>query len=304
MSNEMPKAREIKRLTTPLAFKNSKAYDSDGNRVNCVETLSEIKYIIEPKEGILSADDVLKYAPESRYASRIKLQSGSGSISDIFGINDSIIGIFGVYYMFIICLAIPFAYWGNRMVLFILLILSVLPFIYLYKATRFTKRTKIESKPIKTTPIDTKSNIQDNGVAESIKTYGGIESLKKYEKEVKDLKILYDVKEGVVRELIEKRFAPPQITYDKFMSVIDSCHKMFYSQQESALNIINLAAEDTPRIDGELESKISNMKAIIDQIENLTNELVINISEEDGSVEEVKNLLEEMENLVGSVKEY
>ena len=304
MSNGMPKAREIKRLTTPLAFKNSKAYDSDGNRVNCVETMSEIKYIIEPKEGILSDDEVLQYAPESRYASRIKLQRGSGSISDILGINDSIIGIFGVYYMFIICLAVPFSYWGNTMVLFILLILSVLPFVYLYMKVHFKKSAKIESKPIKTTPISTKSNVQDNGGIESLKKYGGIESLKKYEKEVKDLKILYDVKEGVVRDLIEKRFAPPQITYDKFMSVIDSCHKLFYSQHDAALNIINLAAEDTPRIDDEVERKISNMKAIIDQIESLTNELVINISEDDGTSEEVKNLLEEMQNLVGSVKEY
>ena len=88
------------------------------------------------------------------------------------------------------------------------------------------------------------------------------------------------------------------------MNVIDNSHKMFYNQQDSALNIINLAAEDTPRIEGELESKISNMKAIIDQIEDLTNELVINLSSDEKTTDEVKNLLEQMEKLTSSVKEY
>lgn len=295
MSDGMPKVNEIKRLTTPLTFKNSKAYDGDGNRVNCVETLSEIKYIIEPKAGILADDEVLQYAPESRCASRIRLQRGLGNIYDILRINDAILGIFGVYYMFIICLAVPFSYWGNKIVLFILLILSILPFIYLYRVTSSRNQTNVESKPVKISTTATKTNIQADVI---------IESLKKYENEVNNLEALFDIKEEVVKSLIEKRFAPPQITYDKFISVIGSCHKMFYSQRDAALNIINLAAEDTPRIEDELESKISNMKAIIDQIENLTNELVININDDDGTSEEIKNLLDEMENLIGSVKEY
>jgi C4-type Zn-finger protein len=86
--------------------------------------------------------------------------------------------------------------------------------------------------------------------------------------------------------------------------MIDSSHKLFYSQRDAALNIINLAAEDTPRIQGEVEGKISNMKAIINQIEDLTNELVINISSDEESTDEVKNLIDEMENLIDSVKEY
>ena len=107
-----------------------------------------------------------------------------------------------------------------------------------------------------------------------------------------------------IKDLIEKYFTPPQLTYDRFMNVVDSSHKMFYNQHDSALNIINLAAEDTPRIESELEAKLSNMKAIIDQIEELTNELVINLSSDDKTNEDVKNLLEEMENLISSVKEY
>lgn len=116
--------------------------------------------------------------------------------------------------------------------------------------------------------------------------------------------MVFDVKEGVVRDLIEKRFEPPQITYDKFISAIDSCHKLFYAQSDSALSIINLAVEDTPRVRDEIDSKIGAMKKIINQIEDLTNELVINISSSSESPDEVKNLLDDMENLIESVKEY
>ena len=296
MSNENSKIHEIRRLTTPITFKDSKAYDSDGNRVNCIETLSEIKYIIEPKAGLLSDDEVLQYAPDSSSASRIKLQRGLGDIFDVLSINNSLIGILCVYYIALICVFIPFYYWGNKIVMFVILILSVLPLAYLYRSANSKGPTRIKvKKPQKAATQSNPTRIPENM---------GLESLKRYEKELNNLKVLYDVKEEVVKDLIEKSFAPPQITYDRFMNVIDSSHKLFYNQYESALNIINLAAEDTPRIEGELESKIGNMKAIIDQIEDLINELVINLSSDDQTSEEVRNLLEEMENLVGSVKEY
>ena len=86
--------------------------------------------------------------------------------------------------------------------------------------------------------------------------------------------------------------------------MVDKSHELFYSQVDSSMNIIKLAVEDTPRISEELENKIKNMKTIIDQIEDLTNELVINISSETQSEEDVKILLDDMENLIGSVKEY
>lgn len=74
MPIENSKAHEIKRLTTPLTFKNSKAYDDEGNIINCVETLYDVRYILEPRKGILSDDEILKYAPKSKAASEIRLK--------------------------------------------------------------------------------------------------------------------------------------------------------------------------------------------------------------------------------------
>jgi predicted RND superfamily exporter protein len=130
------------------------------------------------------------------------------------------------------------------------------------------------------------------------------EYLQEYKKEISNLHVLFDVKQEVVRGLIKKRFEPPQITYDKFIRTIDNAEKLFKTQEEAALNIINLAAEDTQRVRDEINNKIEAMKTIINQIEDLTNELVINISSDDESSEEVKNLLEDMENLTESVKDY
>ena len=119
--------------------------------------------------------------------------------------------------------------------------------------------------------------------------------LKRYEDEVKNLKVEYDAKEKVVVNLIEKSFAPPQITYDKFMDSVKKCSKVFNNQVDSALNIVKLTSSETPRIDTELENKITNMKAIISQIDLSSNEK---------SNTDVEILFEDMKHLIDSVKKY
>lgn len=297
MPIENSKTQEIKRLNTPLTFKNSKAYDSNGEVVNCIELLSTIRYANEPKKGILTDDEILQYAPDSSAASYVKLKRGKGSLSDVLIVHEPIPWVLGFYYTILLCIAIPISYDGNRMFMFALLILAIVPLIYMYYITNLKNYAKNEIKPQNetvTVPL-TKPDISETDL--------GVESLKTYENDINNLKVLYDVKEKVVRDLIKKRFAPPQITYDKFISIIDSSHKLFYQQLDASQNIINLAAEDTPRIRGELENKIGNMKTIIGQIEDLTNELVINMSSDEES-DEVKNLIDNMENLIDSVKEY
>ncbi|MBR0372250.1 MAG: hypothetical protein IJH63_16325 [Methanobrevibacter sp.] len=129
-------------------------------------------------------------------------------------------------------------------------------------------------------------------------------SLKKYGEEVKSLKSEYDAKEKVVINLIEKSFAPPQITYDKFMDSVNNCTKVFNNQYDSALSIIKLTTRETPRIDTELENKIRNMKTIISHVDDLTNELIINLSSDNKSNADVDILFDDMKDLIDSVKKY
>lgn len=300
MPIENSKAHEIKRLTTPLTFKNSKAYDGEGNIINCIETINDVRYILEPKKGILSDDEILQYAPKSKAASQIRLKRGIGNSSDVLLTHQSLPWISGLYYVTLLCISFPVIFGANKYAMLLILILFIIPLIYMYRVFNLnTYNNKEIKKQLKPTTEKTEVNVPQPEIQNS-----GVESLKKYEKEINNLKILFEVKEEVVRELIEKRFSPPQITYDKFIAIVDSAHKLFYKQADSATNIINLAAEDTPRVQDEIESKISAMHTIIDQIEKLTNELVINISNEDNSNDDVKNLLDDMENLIDSVKEY
>lgn len=296
MTIDNSKSIEIKRLNTPLTIKDSRAYDHDGKLLNCIETLSDVRFVVEPKESILSDDEILQYAPDSKAASQIRLKRGFGEISDVLLIHESLLWILGLFYVVIISIAIPVFYNGNKIFILLILILMIIPLIYSYfvfNLNRYVeKETEVKEK--------TKAEVSKPVVEQDI----GLDSLRKYEKEVKNLKTLFDVKEDVVRDLIKKRFEPPQITYDKFISMIDSSHKLFYAQYDNAENIIHLAAEDTPRVEIEIQNKIDSMKKIIDLIEELTNELVININDNNASDEEVKNLLEDIENLIGSVKEY
>ena len=129
-------------------------------------------------------------------------------------------------------------------------------------------------------------------------------SLQRYGDEVKSLKVEYDAKEKVVINLIEKSFAPPQITYDKFMDSVNNCSKVFNNQVDSALSIIQLTKRETPRIDTELEQKITNMKTIISHVDDLTNELIISLSSNKKGNSDVENLFDDMKDLIDSVKKY
>ena len=42
-----------------------------------------------------------------------------------------------------------------------------------------------------------------------------------------------------VKDLIEKCFTPPQLTYDRFMNVVNSSHKLFYSTYKESYRSMN-----------------------------------------------------------------
>ncbi|RAP53797.1 MAG: hypothetical protein BZ137_05700, partial [Methanosphaera sp. rholeuAM130] len=63
------KEQEILRLTTPLKFVDSALYDTEGNQVKFTETLTELECNLEPANGILDDEEILKYSPDSQKAS-------------------------------------------------------------------------------------------------------------------------------------------------------------------------------------------------------------------------------------------
>lgn len=123
-----------------------------------------------------------------------------------------------------------------------------------------------------------------------------------YKDKINALSKEYSQKEAHTRDLIEKRFAPPQLTYTRFIGVVDKSTKMFNEQADSALTMIDLASEYSSKVENEIKSKINIMETIIDKMDDLTNELVLTMEKSDDN--EVKSLFEDMSNLISSVNDY
>ena len=111
-----------------------------------------------------------------------------------------------------------------------------------------------------------------------------IPEFKSYKYEIDNLKQAFDKKEDNITGLINKRFESGELSHNRFMSVIDSCHKLFYHQSDSATSIIEMAPEYSERLDETVKGKISIMESIND--------------------EDLQELFSNMDNLINSVKDY
>ena len=126
-----------------------------------------------------------------------------------------------------------------------------------------------------------------------------------YKKQVEDLKKTYETKEEKVLELLEKKFPNGQMTYGRFRGEVDVCRVNFFKEAEAAENMINLSDGYSEKIADALKEKISTLQSIVAKMNDLQSELIISISNgDDGSDEEIDNLIKEMNDLIDSVKDY
>lgn len=158
-----------------------------------------------------------------------------------------------------------------------------------------TKKTlpKKKKELPKTEPAPPKPEVKDESV---IPEYVG------YKNHINELRDEYELKDKHARELIEKRFEPPQLTHTRFIGVVDKSNELFKKQCESALTMIDLASEHSAKIENEIKTRIKVLENISAKLDDLTNELVINMS--DDNDEDIHNLFDEMSDLVKSVKDY
>ena len=131
-----------------------------------------------------------------------------------------------------------------------------------------------------------------------------IPEFKQYKTEIDNQKQAFDKKEENITGLINKRFETGELSHNRFMSVIDSCHKLFYHQSDSATSIIEMAPEYSERLDETVKDKISVMESINDEMNNLIEELIIHDGDNEKSEEDLKELFANMDNLINSVKDY
>lgn len=117
----------------------------------------------------------------------------------------------------------------------------------------------------------------------------------KYKYETNELSSKFELKQKKAREIIEKRFEPPQMKYNKFINVVDSSCELFEDQVETIMTIINSSTEPSLEVEEEIKSKINVLKELIEKIDSLTNEFLLSISESNN--QNVENVLDELELL-------
>ena len=122
--------------------------------------------------------------------------------------------------------------------------------------------------------------------------------------EINNLSEEFKTKENKASQLIEKRFKSSELTYDKFKSVLTSAHENFYIQRDSALEIINLSSHKNEKLDSELSKRINALESILEKVIQLIEALVIDSIESRESEEDLKVLVDDMEDLINSVQDY
>ena len=211
-----------------------------------------------------------------------------GLITGLQGFSNNMGGAFMVAYIFLaLCFAVPIC------------LLGVI--IHTFKSRFNNVNSTVNQYSYKNTVnynenYDTShSNVNDD-VEDTSSNYAD------YTVEVKELKKDFDMKESRARKLIETKFSPPQITYDRFIDVVDECSEIFNEQYLIILNLCELSENNSVAVDDEINSKINILKSITDKLDDLSSELVINMSKTND--DDIDYVLEDMENLISSVNNY
>jgi hypothetical protein len=68
--------------------------------------------------------------------------------------------------------------------------------------------------------------------------------------------------------------------------------------------LINYTSEPSQQVEEELLERVNKITSINEEMEKLTVELILNIHEDEKSDDNIKNLVEDMENLINDVNKY
>lgn len=243
-------------------------------RENEIKRLTDSLGSKDPVKGILTDDEILKYAGNSVSAAQIRLKRGIGSQSDKSLVNDDFWGVEIFAWMVIMpCTGVVAFLWDIFVakILFVLFLIILIGYpIYFLYIKDYTEPQYIQTH-IPKEKQSSEFKISSND----------------------DLFLLFESKEQIAREMIEKKFPAPQITNTKFNGVLDKCKEVV----ESQIEILN-SITPTEKTKYEIDSRKKLIKQVISKIDDLTNELILS---EESKLEEV---IDEMDQLIGTVKDY
>lgn len=248
-------------------------------RENEIKRLTESLGQDEPVKGILTDDEILKYAGDSIAASEIRLKRGSNDFHDKMKIHEDTLGAMWIFGLLPVGMTVAIAAFISD--IFAAKILFILLILFLIGYTTYYLYIKDYTEPQYKNVISNENTISSEAIEETKIL------------DTDDLFLLFESKEKIAREMIERKFPSPQITNTKFNSVLDNCKDVVKSQIE----ILN-ALTPTEKTKYEISSRKKLIKQLISKVDDLTNELILS---EENNIEEA---IEEMDNLINSVNEY
>lgn len=248
-------------------------------RENEIKRLTESLGQDEPVKGILTDDEILRYAGDSIAASEIRLKRGSNDFHDKMKIHEATLGIMWIFGLMPVGMCVAVA--AFLMDIFAAKILFVLLILFLTGYTIYYLYIKDYTEPQYKT-VNSNNHISSPEIIEDTKI-----------SDIDDLLLLFESKEKIAREMIERKFPSPQITNTKFNSALNNCKEVV----ESQIEILN-SITPTEKTKHEIDSRKKLIKQVISKIDDLTNELILS---EESKLEEV---IEDMDKLIGTVKDY
>jgi hypothetical protein len=144
------------------------------------------------------------------------------------------------------------------------------------------------------------SNNQIHLDNEIIKT----DSLDRYIKSINILDERTEILMSKMRITVERRFPPPQLTYDKFIAEINNWMSIITKQLDLARETVEIASGHTKKVRDVIGERIGAARLILDKADEFAVELVNTAGEDNSIVNEVGNLLLEMQSLMDSLNNY
>ncbi|WP_296872419.1 zinc ribbon domain-containing protein [uncultured Methanobrevibacter sp.] len=124
----------------------------------------------------------------------------------------------------------------------------------------------------------------------------------RYESKVKQIEKEYNSKQARASELVEKLFDPSHMSYSKFTAAIKRSNQLFANQLKITQKMMELDSSEV--VNRQLEDKIRVLNTFVDKMEELINELVIQLSSNKDDDDDINALFKDMDDLIGSVKDY
>lgn len=126
-----------------------------------------------------------------------------------------------------------------------------------------------------------------------------------YQIQINTLEKTFNHKQLKAKELVAKRFEPPQLTYDSYISDVNQYKDNFMHHLDSVNVLIEFCEDYSKEIEAEIKLNICELEKILAEINAFINEFILSISRSwSTSDSEVDELIDELKHKRDDLKNF